>query len=95
MRARNTGKITITFTANANPGAIDVPQRVTLKDLTTGVTVRTWEHTGSNTVAQTIEDGYLFVPGRSYQLYCLVDTLVQRGLQSMCTAIFLLLKRHK
>nr|WP_199157648.1 hypothetical protein [Pedobacter sp. ASV2] len=62
----------IEFSAHTNPSAIDVAQRVIIKDLTNG---EQWiyEHTGDFTQNQTINPGLILNPNHQYEIKSLID----------------------
>lgn len=67
------GIFNITFSAHTNPSAADVAQRVTLRDLTTGQDVNSWEHTGNFEVPLTISPGYRFNRSHQYRVTIRID----------------------
>ncbi|MBB6239872.1 YD repeat-containing protein [Pedobacter sp. AK013] len=62
----------IEFSAHTNPSAIDVAQKVIIKDLTGG-TQWIYEHTGDFTQNQTINPGLMLVPNHQYEIKSLID----------------------
>ncbi|HEX6427710.1 MAG TPA: hypothetical protein VF008_08500, partial [Niastella sp.] len=55
------------------PGGEGTPQRVILKDLTTGTDIRTWEHTGDARALKTYSESYTFDRTHQYQFYAMVQ----------------------
>jgi hypothetical protein len=55
------------------PGWEGTPQRVILKDLTTGTNIRTWEHTDDPRVLKTYKESYTFDRTHQYQFYATVQ----------------------
>jgi YD repeat-containing protein len=68
----NEAIFSIEFSAHTNPSAIDVAQRVIIKDLTNG-TQWIYEHTGDFTQNQTINPGFMLAPNHQYEIKSLID----------------------
>jgi YD repeat-containing protein len=55
------------------PGGEGTPQRVILKDLTTGTDIKTWEHIGDARALKTYSESYTFDRTHQYQFYAMVQ----------------------